>query len=149
DGDDHGVGAPAVQLAEDAERGHIAQRQHVVIGVLQRRPVVEHQQHAGDGLDQEQEKGDAAHAPGVAQVDAALAHRHRVQVQEDVGQHHDDAVAPVARRRVAEDALPDLRAADVVADWHGGSFVKRHRTDRTYRTYKSYLSYKVLYSRPF
>src|SRR5207302_554139 len=48
----------------------------------------------------------------------ALAHRHRVEVEEDVGEHDHHAVAAVARRRVAEDALPDLAVADEVTDGH-------------------------------
>src|SRR5207253_817103 len=35
-----------------------------------------------------------------------------------VGQHYNDAIAAIARRRMAEDALPDLRAANVLADRH-------------------------------
>ena len=96
----------------------LPQRFDVVIGVFQRGPIVEHQQHAGHRFDQEQEERDAAHAPGVAERDAALAHRHGMQVQEDVGEHDHDAIAAIARGGVAEDALPDLRTADIIADRH-------------------------------
>ena len=91
DGDDHGVGAPAVQLAHDAERHLLGEVDDVHVGVVHRGPVVEHQQQAGEGLDQEQEEREPAHAPGELQPDAALADLHRVQVQEDV------ASAPPAR----------------------------------------------------
>src|SRR5207245_2322804 len=53
-----------------------------------------------------------------AQLDAALADGDGVQMEEDVGEHHDDAVAAIARRRMAEDALPDLRVADEITDGH-------------------------------
>jgi hypothetical protein len=31
-----------------------------------------------------------------------------VQVQEEIGQHHDDAIAPVDRHRMPKDAFPNL-----------------------------------------
>ena len=118
DGDDHGMGAPAVQFAKHAERRHIAQGEDVVVSVLQRRPVIEHEEHAGDCFHQEEKERNAAHAPGVAQGNAALAHRHGMQVQENIGQHHHDAVATVARRGVAEDAFPNLRIPDEITNRH-------------------------------
>jgi hypothetical protein len=39
-------------------------------------------------------------------------------VQKEIRQHYDDAVAPVVRCRMPEDALPDLRVANVVAESH-------------------------------
>ena len=42
-----------------------------------------------------------------------------MQVQEDVGEHHHHAVAPIARRGVSKDAFPDLTIADEIADGHG------------------------------
>src|SRR5262245_7032360 len=41
-----------------------------------------------------------------------------MQVQEDISEHHHDAIAAVARRRMAEYALPNLRAAYVLTDGH-------------------------------
>jgi hypothetical protein len=41
-----------------------------------------------------------------------------VQVQEEVGEHDDDAVPPIVRRRMPEDALPNLRVANVITDGH-------------------------------
>jgi hypothetical protein len=78
--------------------------------------VVEHQQDAGDDLNQEEEERQAAHAPGERETDAALAHGHRVQVQEHIAQHRHCARAPVARDAVAEDRVPDLRLANVVTE---------------------------------
>ena len=118
DGDHHGVRTPAMQFAQDAQRRHVAQRQDVVVGPFQRRPVIEHQQHAGDRFDQKQEEGHPAHAPGIAEGDALLLDRHRMQVQKEVGQHDHDAVAAILRGGMAEDALPDLRFANHFTDRH-------------------------------
>jgi hypothetical protein len=43
-----------------------------------------------------------------------------MQVQEEIGEHHDDPIPPVERHRVTEDALPDLGVADGFADGHEG-----------------------------
>src|SRR5438477_9520898 len=45
--------------------------------------------------------------PGVGERDAALADGDGVQVEEDVGEHDNHAVAAVARGGVADDDLPD------------------------------------------
>ena len=45
-----------------------------------------------------------------------------MQVQKEVGQHHHDPVAAVVRGRMPEDALPDLRVANVIADAHDRDF---------------------------
>ena len=114
DRDDHRVGAPAVNLAQDAQRHVGTQVLDVLVGVFDRRPVVEHQQHAADDLGQEQEERQPAHAPGEAEADAALADGDWVQVQEDVGHDRHHARAAIARHAVAEDRVPDLRVADVI-----------------------------------
>jgi hypothetical protein len=41
-----------------------------------------------------------------------------MQMQEEIRQHHDDAVSAIDRRRMPENALPNLRAANVVANRH-------------------------------
>src|SRR5262249_3561926 len=106
------MSAPAVELAEHAQRRHVAKGEDIVIGVLQSRPVIEHQQNTGYRFDQEKEERDAAHAPGVTKSNAALPYRYRVQMKENIRPHHDHPVAPVARRWMAEDTLPYLRAAN-------------------------------------
>jgi hypothetical protein len=45
--------------------------------------------------------------------------RDRVQVQNQVREDHNHAVPPVHRRRVPEDAPPELRIADLVTQGHG------------------------------
>ena len=94
---------------------HVAQRGHVGIGPLQRRAVVEHQQHARHRLDDKQEERDPAHAPRVAQCDPLLVDRDRMQVQEEVRQDDGDAVAAIDRRGMPEHALPELRVADDIS----------------------------------
>jgi hypothetical protein len=45
-----------------------------------------------------------------------------MQVKKEVGQHHDHAITTVYRRRVAEDALPDLRVSNNFAErWHANN----------------------------
>mgnify|MGYP003694500531 CR=1 FL=1 len=61
--------------------------------------------------DEEQEEAQPAHAPRVAQLDARLPDPHRVQMQEDVRQHDEHAVAIGVRPVVPEDRRPDLRLA--------------------------------------
>ncbi len=101
-----------MDLADDPERDHVAQVEHVVIRPLDRRPVVEHQQQAGKRLDQEQQKRNAAHAPAKARPQGVLLDRRGVQVQQEIADHHPDAALPVRRRGVAEDAFPELRVAE-------------------------------------
>jgi hypothetical protein len=86
-----------------------------MIGPLDGRPIVEHQQRARDRFDDKQEERQAAHAPGVAERDPVFGDRDRMQVQDKVGQHDRHAVAAVPRRRMPKDALPELRAADSLA----------------------------------
>jgi hypothetical protein len=43
-----------------------------------------------------------------------------MQVQKEICQHHDDAVASVNRHRMSENAFPDLRIAEVFAQGHEG-----------------------------
>ena len=54
-----------MEFTEDAERGDMPQIEDVVIGMFQRRAIVEHQQDAGDGFNEEEKESDTAHAPGI------------------------------------------------------------------------------------
>ena len=74
--------------------------------------------------DEEQEEGQPAHAPGVAQLDARLPDPHRVQVQEDVRQHDEHAVAVAVGPAVAEDRRPDLRLGQPVPEPGAGAFFR-------------------------
>ncbi len=125
DRDHHGVRAPAVELAHDAERGRLAQVHDVDVGVLDRGPVVEHQQQPGDGLDQEQEERRASHAPGVAHPDARLLDLHRVQVEDHVAEHRQRALAVVGGDADPEDRLPHLRLGGSLLQLVEHSHVRR------------------------
>src|SRR5262249_34027489 len=76
-----------------------------------------------DRLDDEHEERRSAHAPRVRQRDALLADADRVEVEEEVREHHHHAVAPIDRHRVAEHAFPELRLGDLVNDGHGRPLV--------------------------
>ena len=108
DGDDHRVGAPAVNLAEDAERHVGTESFDVGIGIFDRGAVVEHQQHAADDLREEEEERQPAHAPGEAETNARFANGDGMQVEEDVRHDRHDARAAIARHAVTEDRIPNL-----------------------------------------
>jgi hypothetical protein len=42
-----------------------------------------------------------------------------MQVQKEVGQHHDDAIPSVERHRMTKNALPNLRITNGFAERHG------------------------------
>ena len=63
---------------------------------------------ARDRFHQKQEERHAPHAPRITQRNPLLLDRHRVQVQKEVGEHHDDTVTPIQGHWMAKDALPDL-----------------------------------------
>src|SRR5262245_14650315 len=54
-----------------------------------------------------------------------------MQMQEEIRQHHHHAVAPIDRRRMAENALPDLRFADDFAERCHGEAKFQKPTIRT------------------
>ncbi|MGV2340416.1 MAG UNVERIFIED_CONTAM: hypothetical protein LVR18_42655 [Planctomycetaceae bacterium] len=97
-----------MNFSHDPQRLHVSKCLDVIKRPLQRRPVVEHQQHTGDCFHQKQEERDSSHTPRVRQSDALLLDGNRVQVQEEVRQHHHDTVTTVGGCRVTEDAFPDL-----------------------------------------
>jgi hypothetical protein len=114
--DDHGVGTPPVHLAHDPQGHMLAKPDDVAVGVFERRPVVEHQQQAGKGEHEEQEEAHASHAPRVTELDARLPDPHRVQMQKDVRQHDEHAIAVGIRPVVPEDRRPDLRFGQPVPE---------------------------------
>ena len=94
DGDDHQVGSPAMHIAQQFAEGHVVlEVEHVAKGLHFAGMVVEHQQHAGEREDDEQIKSDATHAPGVAVADGVTIDFGRMQMQENVGEHAEGAIA--------------------------------------------------------
>ena len=73
-----------------------------------RRVVIEHQQHAGEGQHDEEIKRDSAHAPGVAVADRVAIDLGRMQMQENVGEHAQRAIARRVVVLVAENRGVDL-----------------------------------------
>src|SRR5262249_4018145 len=114
DGDDHRVRAPAVDLAHDPEGDLLAQVEDVHEGVLDRRPVIEHQEQAGEGQDQEEEERHAAGAPRVAHLDAGLSRLDGMEVEDDVAEHREDALAVRVGDAHPEDRLPELARDDLL-----------------------------------
>ena len=82
---------------------HVAKRLHLA-GV-----VIKHQQHAGVGEDDEQQKRNPAHAPGVAIAHRIAINLRRMQMEEDVREHAQRAIARRVIMLVAEDRGVDLR----------------------------------------
>ena len=82
--DDHRMRAPPVQLAHDPQRHVLAQADDIGIGVLERGPVVEHEEDAGERQDEKQEETQPAHAPGVPQPHTRFPKAYRVEVKEHV-----------------------------------------------------------------
>ena len=70
--------------------------------------VVEHQQDAGEAQHQKKVEGDAAHAPGVVVADGVAVDLSRVEVEENVGQHTERAVAGLVVVLDAEDGAEEL-----------------------------------------
>src|SRR6059058_5013646 len=117
DRDHHAVRGPAVHVPhEHAERHVVLEVLHVGVGVLRRRPVVEHEVDAGHDGHQVHEEGDAAHAPREAQPRGVPAHLGGMEVEPHVPRHHEDAVPRRVVVAVAEDGLPDLRLGDLTLD---------------------------------
>ena len=123
-GDDHRVRAPPVHLAHDAERHVLAQPDDVGVGVLERRPVIEHQQQAGERQREKQKETQPAHAPRVAKLHARFPDSHRVQMQKNVRQHHEHAVAIGVRPLVPEDRRPHLCLRQPVPESGAGTFLR-------------------------
>src|SRR5246127_4975020 len=104
DADHHQVGSPAVHVAQNlSERNIMLEIEYVAEGLYLARVVIEHQQHAGIGEDDEQVERDSAHAPGVAVAHRIAVDLRRMQVEEDVRKHAESAVAWCVVVLVAED----------------------------------------------
>ncbi len=89
------------------------------VGVLERRPVVEHQKQSGERQDQEQEERNAAHAPGVTHADTGLAHLHRMKVKENAAEHDEHPLAVRIGHADAEDGTVKLSLLNGLPDLGG------------------------------
>ncbi len=99
----------AVHVAEQLAEGHVVlEVQDVAEGLHFAGVVVKHQQHAGEGEHQEQVKSDAAHTPGVAVAHRVAIDLGGVQMQKNVGEHAESAIARRVVVLVAEDGSVEL-----------------------------------------
>ena len=103
------MGRPAVHVAhEQPELDVRLQCCDVLVGPVNIRHVVEHQQDAGDREDDEHEEGESTQAVGVRHLDMGALKTRRVQVKEDVRSHHQHLVAGGVGIARTEDRPPDV-----------------------------------------
>ena len=102
DGDDHQVRGPAMHVAQKlAERDVVFEIEDVAEGLHFRGVVIKHQQDAGESEDDEKVEGDATHAPGEIVFGGVAINFCGMQVEENVGE---DAEGAVARLVIVLDA---------------------------------------------
>src|SRR3984893_4220872 len=93
-GDDHQVRGPAVHIAKQlAKRNVVLQIKNVAECLHLAGVVVKHQQYTGEGEHEEQIKSDAAHSPGIAVAHCVAIDLSGVQMQKNVGEHTECAIA--------------------------------------------------------
>src|SRR5439155_10837681 len=109
DGDDHQVRGPAMHVAQQFAEGHVVfEIEHISESLHFAGMVVKHQHDASERKDDEQIKGDAAHAPGVAVANGVTINLGRMQMEKNVGEHAEGAVARRVVVLVAENRSVDL-----------------------------------------
>lgn len=111
-------------LAQNPQRRDIAKRENIVKCPLERWPVIKHQQHARQCLDEEQEESNSAHAPRVTERDTLLFDRDRMKVEKEVGEHDDDTISSIHRHWVAKNTLPNLRVPNDLSERRHASILK-------------------------
>src|SRR3990172_1923063 len=105
-----------MELAHNAKRNLLPQVRNIHIRIFGRGPVVEHQQDSGKGKDEEKEKGEASHTPGVAHLDGMLGYGYRMQVQDDVVKHRHHSVTSVAGNAGPENRTVNLAVTKPVEE---------------------------------
>src|SRR5215467_13691683 len=103
-----------MHFAHDAEGDLLAEIEDVHESVLDRRPVIEHQQEARERQHEKKKERHASRAPGVAHLDARLPRLDRMEMQHDVAEHREDALAIGVRDADPEDRLPELARDDLL-----------------------------------
>ena len=107
---DHRVRRPPVHVPEeDAERDRAREIEHAVVGLLDRRHVIEHEQDPGHEEDHEQAERHDAEAQRVRGPERVRVRLDRVDVQEEVAERRLRPAQVRGRERVAEDRGPDVR----------------------------------------
>ena len=82
--------------------------QDVAEGLHLTEMVVKHQENTGKGEDQEQIKGDAAHTPSVGVAHSVAIDLGGMEMQENVGEHTESAIARSVVVLVTEDGSVEL-----------------------------------------
>src|SRR5437879_5360216 len=109
DGDDHQVRGPAMHVAQQFAKGHVVfEIEHISESLYFAGMVVKHKHDASEREDDEQIKGDATHAPGVAVANGVTINLGRMQMEKNVGEHSERAVA----RRVVV-LVPENRSVNL------------------------------------
>src|SRR5467141_4695164 len=101
---------PAMHVAQQFAEGNVVfQVQHITESLHFAEVVVKHQQYAGEREHDEQIERDAAHPPGVAVAHRVTIDLGGMQMQENVGEHAQGAIARRVVMFVTEDRGEDLR----------------------------------------
>src|SRR3989475_11680860 len=109
DGDDHQVRGPAMHVAQQFAEGHVVfEIENVAEGLHFAGVIVKHEEHAGEGEDDKQIERDAAHAPGVAVTYRVTIDFGGMQMEEDVREHAEGAIARRVVVLVAENRSVNL-----------------------------------------
>src|SRR5437016_8577624 len=108
-GDNHQMRGPAMHIAQQFAEGHVVfEIEHISESLHFAGVVIKHQHDAGECEDDEQIKGDAAHAPGVAVANGVTIDFCGMQMQENVGEHAEGAIARRVVVLVAENRSVNL-----------------------------------------
>src|SRR5438132_2646202 len=108
-GNDHQVRGPAVHVEEQFAEGHVVfEIEHISESLHFAGMVVKHQHDASERKDDEQIKGNASHAPGVAVANGVTINLGRMQMEKNVREHSERAVA----RRVVV-LVPENRSVNL------------------------------------
>src|SRR6266403_653713 len=128
-GDYHQVRGPAVHVAEQfTERDVVFEVKDVAEGLHLAGVVVKHQQDTSEGEHQKQIESDAAHAPGVAVTHGVAINLGRVQMQKNVGEDAESAVARRVVVLVAEDGGVELSFGGILEAFDLFFGFRRHIT---------------------
>ncbi len=115
DQEHHGVGRPAMQIAEKLPRGnHELQVLGIGICLRGRRVVVEHQQDSRDGENPEGAQSKCAQVPGRVELEHPLPHLGGKQVEEYVLLDRHRVVQSARSGAAAKHRAPDSRSAQFV-----------------------------------
>src|SRR5438094_4917989 len=98
-----------MHVAQQFAKGHVVfEIEHISESLHFAGMVVKHQHDASEREDDEQIKGNASHAPGVAVANGVTINLGRMQMEKNVGEHAEGAIARRVVVLVAENRSVDL-----------------------------------------